>query len=219
MSLTHQMDVYCERVDFSFWAEPFNATTNVAFIIAAFFVWRFARQMNVTDQRSVQSLTILLILIGIGSFAFHTFATRWAALADMIPIITAIATFFYVTLTRIFDVRPLYAAIGILYFPIAGYISYAPLFDVLGSSKSYIPALFMLIAFAIYAVRRNLHSAHYIIMAFLVFSLSLLSRTLDDHICTLWPYGTHFMWHILNAITLYLCLRFYIQAQMEDDSA
>lgn len=219
MSLNNQLDVYCERTDFTFWAEPFNAVTNIAFIIVAFFVWRFARQMHVTDQRPVQLLTILLVLIGMGSFAFHTFATVWAALADMIPIITAIATFFYVTLTRIFGVRPLYAALGIAYFPIAGYISYFPIFDVFGSSKSYLPALFMLIGFAIWAVRRDLHSTHYIIMAFLVFALSLTSRILDDHLCMLWPHGTHFIWHILNAITLYLCIRFYIQAQIEDETA
>ena len=34
-SLNHQVDVYCERTDFSFWSEPINALTNIAFLIAA----------------------------------------------------------------------------------------------------------------------------------------------------------------------------------------
>ena len=34
------IDLYCERLDSSFWAEPINALTNVAFIIAAWGVWR-----------------------------------------------------------------------------------------------------------------------------------------------------------------------------------
>ena len=35
MDLTQQFDGYCERVDLTYWAEPVNAITNAAFLIAA----------------------------------------------------------------------------------------------------------------------------------------------------------------------------------------
>lgn len=34
------VDIYCERLGPSFWAEPFNAVTNASFLIAAWFAWR-----------------------------------------------------------------------------------------------------------------------------------------------------------------------------------
>ena len=39
MDLTRQMDLYCERLDPGFWAEPLNAVTNLSFILAALFCW------------------------------------------------------------------------------------------------------------------------------------------------------------------------------------
>ena len=40
MSLNRTVDVYCERVDASFWSEPLNAITNVSFVLAAWLLWR-----------------------------------------------------------------------------------------------------------------------------------------------------------------------------------
>ena len=41
--LLQQIDGYCERVDPSYWAEPVNAVTNLAFVLAALIVWRISR--------------------------------------------------------------------------------------------------------------------------------------------------------------------------------
>jgi len=60
------VDGYCERVDAAFWSEPINAITNVTFLIAAIWVWR---RPELTVMGRV--LTIILELIGIGSFLFH----------------------------------------------------------------------------------------------------------------------------------------------------
>jgi len=40
-----------------------------------------------------------------------------------------------------------------------------------------------------------------------VFVASLLFRTLDEQICMIWPHGTHFLWHSLNAVVCYLTIR------------
>jgi hypothetical protein len=69
---TETIDIYCERLDPSFWAEPINALTNLAFIAVGFGVLRGSSQ-------SGKTLGLLPLLIGFGSPAFHTFATAWAA--------------------------------------------------------------------------------------------------------------------------------------------
>ncbi len=35
-----------------------------------------------------------------------------------------------------------------------------------------------------------------------LFTLSLTLRTLDQPLCSAWPYGLHFLWHLLNATVL-----------------
>jgi hypothetical protein len=37
---SEQIDAYCERTDFSYWSEPVNAVTNLAFLVAAVWMWR-----------------------------------------------------------------------------------------------------------------------------------------------------------------------------------
>ena len=79
---------YCERgLDPSFWAEPVNAITNAAFIIAAILATRGWLQRPAGERGAVEGVLILLIYaMGIGSFLFHTYATGWAAIADVAPI-------------------------------------------------------------------------------------------------------------------------------------
>ena len=78
MDWTQQIDGYCERVDFSFWAEPVNAVTNLAFLIAAFILWR---RIKGQGMPLAMGLVVIMAVIGIGSFLFHTFATQWASTA------------------------------------------------------------------------------------------------------------------------------------------
>ena len=79
------IDQYCERLDPSFWAEPVNALTNVAFIVAAAMALLEWRRAGGRD-RPVLALIVVVFAIGLGSFAFHTLATRGARLLDVIPI-------------------------------------------------------------------------------------------------------------------------------------
>ena len=82
---------YCERAqDPSFWAEPLNAVSNVAFLAVAGVVLgklaRPSRGSAVGHPVLVALLAVLVAAIGVGSFLFHTFATRWARTADVAPI-------------------------------------------------------------------------------------------------------------------------------------
>ena len=76
---------YCERgVDPAFWAEPVNALTNGAFIIAAIAA-AVALLRKPAGERGVPEalLVTLMFAMGIGSFLFHTYATAWASYAEI----------------------------------------------------------------------------------------------------------------------------------------
>ena len=81
MDWTEQFDGYCERTDFTYWSEPVNAVTNIAFLIAAVWMWRRV------DDVYGRALCMVLGAIGIGSYLFHTHATVWAVTLDVLPIL------------------------------------------------------------------------------------------------------------------------------------
>jgi hypothetical protein len=82
----NSVDIYCERLDASFWAEPINAITNLSFIVAGLFIWRLR-----TPRSNL--MAILMILIGLGSFSFHTFANRLTGLFDVLAIALYLVVF------------------------------------------------------------------------------------------------------------------------------
>ena len=83
MDWFRSLDNYCERIDAAYWSEPVNAITNAAFVIAAIWAWRLASRAG---DRGGQLLAVILGLIGIGSYLFHTHAQVWSLWADVIPI-------------------------------------------------------------------------------------------------------------------------------------
>jgi Ceramidase len=80
------IDLYCERIMPGLWSEPLNALSNLSFFIAAWAIWKLAQRQKKVPI-SIWVLIILAVAIGTGSSLFHTFATGWASLLDMVPIL------------------------------------------------------------------------------------------------------------------------------------
>lgn len=198
MDWSAQFDSYCERVDLSYWSEPVNAVTNLAFIIAAIVMWR--RSAGVPLARV---LCAILFAIGVGSYLFHTHATGWAALLDVAPIGIFILTYLFVV-NR--DIVPMHwgwaAAIT------AGFIPYAaimvPILDripFLQISNFYWTVPILLFVYAAF-LRRKPDIAQGFVIGALILCLSITLRSLDETLCNIWPIGTHFFWHLLNGVML-----------------
>ncbi|MEV7092760.1 hypothetical protein AB0M80_07920 [Amycolatopsis sp. NPDC051045] len=64
-------------------------------------------------------------------------------------------------------------------------------------------------AFLVAAVLAFAHDAHWthFAVAGAIFALSLSLRALDRDVCDYVPAGTHFLWHLLNGVALYLVSR------------
>src|SRR6478752_3010223 len=106
---------YCERLDGSFWAEPFNAATNAAFLAAALVAFWLWRRQGVRD-RSVLALILMVFAIGVGSFLFHTKPNRWTVAADVLPIQLFAFGYFAFALRRFFGASKRVTAAGTLAF-------------------------------------------------------------------------------------------------------
>jgi hypothetical protein len=205
MDLWQQIDIYCERTDPGLWSEPANAITNAAFLVAAAIVWRRAAGAPPAQARDGRVLAALIGLIGAGSFLFHTLATVWAAWLDQGAIALYIYVFLWLFLVRI-AALPWWGALGGLgVFAVASRVLTAPFPPgSFNGSYVYFPALLALGLLAAYAWRRGDAGAGTLAAAAGVFVVSILFRSVDQTLCERWPLGTHFVWHCLNAVVLYL---------------
>ncbi|WP_424939673.1 ceramidase domain-containing protein [Aliiroseovarius sp. S253] len=132
------IDIYCERVSAAFWAEPLNAISNLAFVLAALWGWIEAKRRDRLDPMTMV-LILLAGMIGIGSFLFHTFANAWASLADVIPIWTFVFLFILVALRRVAGIRPGRIGAGLAIIAAAIAVVFAFGGDGSGSQSSDIP--------------------------------------------------------------------------------
>lgn len=203
------IDGYCERLAPGFWDEPLNALSNAAFLVAAGAAASYVnRRDDARREPVVWALTVLVAVIGVGSFLFHTFAQFWSMLADVIPISIFIYAYLGFAIRRYLQAGWIATLVTV-----AGFIAVSFALDsqvpahVLNGSVGYLPALFALFAIAA-ALWRNAHpAAAAMAIAGGVLCVSLVFRTLDNALCATWPIGTHFIWHCLNATLLYLLLR------------
>jgi len=199
------IDLYCERLDASFWAEPVNALSNIAFLLAAAVAFAQWRRQGAGDG-VVLALIVVVAVVGLGSFIFHTVATRGAMLLDVGPIGVFIYSYFLFALRRFLALS--WPAALIVF---AGFVAlstglavYVPR-SFLNGSAGYFPALAALIGIGWMARQRTAGKA--LLIAAGLFVASLFFRIIDLGVCDMFPLGTHFLWHILNAAVLYATLR------------
>ena len=214
------IDNYCERVGSGLLAEPLNAITNLAFIIAALVGWRLASQMGLRNFQTAL-MTCLMFCIGVGSTLFHTFATGWAELADIFPIIIFQVTYMWFYCQHVAGIRGVQALVCLALFLVILVLGFALpslglIDDVwlaqLNGSAMYSGAWLGVLALAIFHFVSDQTKRYTLLLAAAVFSLSLVFRTLDMALCEYLPIGTHFLWHGCNALVLYLSLSGYLYA-------
>ncbi|TFH89333.1 ceramidase domain-containing protein [Vibrio ouci] len=195
----NSIDIYCERVGVGLTAEPINALTNGAFLVAALLLSQRMKDPTI----EVRLLIRLLFLIGLGSFLFHTFATGWARYLDVAPILLFQMLFVWSYTTKFFGWSTRVACIGVSIF--LGVVLFARSFPmILNGSLPYVPSWLVLICFSFYHFLNKLPKRFFLIIASVMFTFSLLLRTLDASLCDQFPFGTHFIWHLANALVLYL---------------
>ncbi len=216
MNWRQQVDYYCERLQPSFWAEPVNALTNALFLMAAVAI---ILRMRASGRRDlpVMLLAFVVAMTGVGSFLFHTLANRWSLLADVIPIAIFIYGFFFLAMRRFLEMSIVAAVAATVAFAGGAYLAAPMLRPIIGSSAGYVPALLAIFGVGFAAMRskygvRGEETARNLFIAGSVFFVSLGFRTLDAPLCSILPMGTHFMWHTLNALTLFLLMRAAMRA-------
>ncbi len=201
MEWTRYIDGYCERLGPEYWAEPVNAVTNAAFVIAALIMWR---RVQGPKHGLARALCVTLALIGIGSYLFHTHAVMWSAVADTTPIAIFVLLYIFASNRAFWGMSRMWAFGATLLFSPFSFIA-LPMFErlpVLHVSAGYLPVPAMIAIYAVLLRRRLPEVSKGLWIGSLLLMVSLTFRSLDEMVCSSVPMGTHFLWHILNAIML-----------------
>lgn len=199
------IDIYCERTLPGLWSEPLNAVSNISFFIAVWAIWKLTQRQPKVPT-GIWILMTLVTSIGMGSLLFHTWATQWASLLDMIPIILFQVVFLWLYSRQVIRMKSGYSGVLLVGFFWAS--NFGNQFtNVLNGSLSYAPAFLILLGFGVYHYQQQKREPLILLAASGIFLLALLFRTLDGPICPYFPTGTHFIWHLCNGILLYLSAR------------
>jgi hypothetical protein len=194
VTVTDYVDGYCERVAPGLWGEPLNSLGNLAFLVAALLVWRLA-----AGDRVGRVLAGLIGVVFAASTAFHLLATRWAGAADSVSILVFVLVYVVLFARVFYDWRFAWLAAP-------AFLALTAVTALLGGGL-YLSALIGLGLFAaLLAFSRDAYWTHFAV-AGAIFALSLSLRTLDRDVCDYVPVGTHFLWHLLNGVVLYLVSR------------
>jgi len=198
MDFSAQIDNYCERLGPGFWGEPINAITNLAFFMAAIYVFP-----RVRDDRGAVVLVVVLMMIGLGSGLFHTLATGWASLADSLSILFFILIYLFLATQRVLKRDRAIALLAVVAFiPYAIVVERVinAMFGSLNGSVAYLPVLILMVIYGALAKEAEARSGLWVGAGIL--GVSLFFRSIDEAVCSSLPFGTHFLWHILNAVVL-----------------
>ena len=194
---------YCERTSLYLFSEPLNIFTNFFFIFISFLLFK---------DKSVKNklFSIIIFLIGIGSLSLHAIPNNFTGFLDVFFIVLFI--FYYLlNIYKYLNIKK-YTSISLsILFIIICYL-FGNYFSasLLASSSYYFPIVIhlYLIYFYLLINKRVYKQYNYFLIIALLFSFSLLIRTIDKNLCNINAYGTHFIWHITNSIVLYLLVKF-----------
>lgn len=202
---------YCERTGPGLWAEPLNAVSNLAFVVAGMVALRGLRRTAGPGAPAgvLLVMVVLVPVIGAGSFVFHTVG-GWTLVLDEVPILLFVLSYLVVAVHLFLGVPWHLAWLGA-----PGYLLFATALEAaLGGlgwhdpGVRYVPVLLALFGLAtalILSGDAGVQRYGWPLAGIgLLFAGAVVLRQLDQALCPYIRTGTHFAWHLLSAVVLYL---------------
>ena len=151
-------------------------------------------------------LLALAASVGVGSGLWHTLATPWAMLLDVVPILFFLVWFLWLYARNVMRMpTPVAVASMVAFLSIASFAQGSG--EGLNGSLAYAPALVAVLALGVFHARRRSAARFSLLAAAGVYAIALVFHALDQEVCSALPIGTHFLWHSLSGLTAYLAMR------------
>ena len=196
------VDLYCERTAPGVWGEPLNALSNAGFWLAAAAVaWRCKRR-HIPLDTELRTLLTLLVGIGAASLAFHVFANRLTNAADVLAIALYLHAWLALYVRRAWRWSWRCAWLSVPAFALLSGAATLAWQRANIEPAAYLGAWAVLLLVVADSARRRSPTLPPLALAAALFLISVVLRQIDLPLCPQWPHGTHFGWHLVNAVTL-----------------
>jgi hypothetical protein len=202
------VDLHCERLADGLMGEPLNILSNILFFVVAYLLFKQYRTADIRAPR-VKVLIYLVVAFGVGSIIFHSTARMWGALFDVLPIVMFAVLYLYLFARHVLRFHRKWAVALIAFFFIANLIFKANVIKAPDGYVSLIPSVLVMYCIALYMFATKNRSAMRFATATLVATMAASFRAVDSYLnaedlCEMFPFGTHFLWHVLMAGYVYL---------------
>lgn len=149
---------------------------------------------------------------GVGT-PLDTFATPWAKLLDVLPIVTIVLLYFWAILLRAHRVSCSQAALFTLAFALAavGFACVVGATSIGKDNATYMAAWLLIVSNAAVLGWRGHRLAPWLRAGAGIFAASIAMRMADHPVCDSLPIGTHFLWHLLNGALFAVLLTDYVR--------
>lgn len=197
--------VYCESGIGLFYTQPINTVSNVALLISAYLAFRFIKTNHV-NNKAIKILPFIIAITGVGSMLWHGIPGPLTNFADTLPLSTFVLVSLFLFLGKLLGKKALVWKIFLAF----TLIEIPFIFHIIPSFNGFLPYSIILLfgAFIFYGlIRKHKELTSDLIVIISLFATALVFRTLDLTICSSFSIGTHFIWHISNALVLYLVVR------------
>lgn len=202
------LSTYCESGVGLFYTQPINTISNIALLISAYFAYQLIKTNNI-NNRTIIILPFILAVTGIGSILWHGMPNLLTNFADTLPLSAFVLLSLFFLLDKLLKKRKLMWQILLAFI----LVEIPFIFHILPSFNGFLPYLIMLVfgVFVFYGLikkYKTLTSDLAIIIT--LFATAFFFRTIDHTVCPVLSMGTHFIWHILNALVFYLLIRIFV---------
>ncbi|MEQ1849055.1 MAG: ceramidase domain-containing protein [Candidatus Peribacteraceae bacterium] len=192
---------YCEPM-LSSGMEPLNAISNLGFILVALYIIRRHRTIELLP------VGVLTLLLGLGSFAWHTFRSIPTYYADTAPLAFLLLLVTYLIFKRYHAYAPIvgFLVIGIIY----SILEYHFVLADPGCSEIYFSIILTLLGLVVLQWIAKKQRTTQLFTVFILFSVGYGIRQLDQVLCNspIFSYGTHWIWHLICAGAIYYAIQY-----------
>lgn len=205
---------YCEREMLG--QEPINVISNVIFFIVAFVLWQKLKQSQSQDNK-LKTLILLTVLIGIDSTLFHFFRTPVTLFLDALPIFIFILLFLYTFLAKTLKNHPKALLFTFLLAVFQTGLYIGGFREVHNASVRHLVNAFLFPLLLLLSYKYYSRQAKLLVFAYISYLFAIGLRFLEPAICASFPIGTHFTWHIFNALVIYFGVGFLLKVNKKSN--